>query len=277
MLHFDLRTPDSAYDFILRMCKMTGQEFIEDFHVNCSADFEIFWEKHYSQLKSINSDRIKIYAFHITGSLDRCNSIKKYGILNLQAMLSSHSILNEMLNKYGVQIDIEHKLLIYKKKIYDIDYSNYRGKFNLYGLDKQLSSIAYRVSYDYTVNGFLCTDDVFSYGTNIHLRPEFLLDLTNAFPDLKALEEEWVSKTCSYRIDYYTYTNQLQRFNFSLDEYRDPPCENWDCLNDNEKILKWMLSHAISRAFEELGETYLYLRDELGVPPNQIISYTELN
>ena len=64
MLHFDLRTPDSAYDFILRMCKMTGQEFIEDFHVNCSADFEIFWEKHYSQLKSINSDRIKIYAFH---------------------------------------------------------------------------------------------------------------------------------------------------------------------------------------------------------------------
>lgn len=39
MLHFDLRTPDSAYDFILRMCKMTGQEFIEDFHVNCSVHY----------------------------------------------------------------------------------------------------------------------------------------------------------------------------------------------------------------------------------------------
>lgn len=277
MLHFDLRTPDSAYAFILSMCKITGQEFIEDFYVNCSADFETFWEKHYSQLKNIDSDRIKIYAFHITGSLDHCNSIKKYGILNLQSMLSSPSILNEMLNKYGVQINIERKLLFYKNKTYDIDYSNYRGKFNLYGLEKHLSSIAYRVSYDYTVNGFLCTDDIFSYGTNIHLRPEFLLDLANAFPELKVLEEEWVSKTCSYRIDYYTYTKQLQRFNFSLDEYRDPPCENWDYLNDNEKIIKWMLSHAISRAFEELGETYLYLKDELGVPPNQIISYTELN
>lgn len=277
MLHFDLRTPDSAYYFILDMCEMTGQEFIEDFHIDCSADFEAFWEKHYSRLKRINSDRIRIYAFHVTGSLDRCNSIKKYGIQNLQSMLSSRSILNEMLNKYGVRIDIEHKLLIYKNSSYDIDYEKYRGKFNLYGLDKHLSSIACRVFYDYTVNGFLCIDNVFSYGTNIHLRPEFLLDLANAFPELQALEDEWVTNTCSYRIDYYTYTNQLQRFNFSLDEYRDPPCENWDYLSDNEKILKWMLSRAISRAFNQLGETYLYLKDELSVPPNQIISYTELS
>ncbi len=277
MLHFDLRTPDSAYYFVLDMCKMTGQEFVSDFHIDCNGDFETFWDKHYIQLKKINPENIRIYAFHITGSLDNCNSIKKYGLLNLQAMLSSPSILSEKLIKYGVKFDIDRKELIYKKDSFDIDYDNYRGRYNLYGLDKYLSSIAYRVFYDYTVNGFLCCDDVFSYGTNIHLRPEFLLDLTNAFPDLRALEEEWINNTYSYRIDYYTYTNQLERFNFSLDEYRDPPCENWDCLNDNEKIVKWMLSHAIERSFDRLGETYLYLKNELHVPPEQIISYTKLN
>ena len=43
MLHFDLITSDSAYYFVLDMCEMTGQEFIEDFYIDCSANFETFW------------------------------------------------------------------------------------------------------------------------------------------------------------------------------------------------------------------------------------------
>lgn len=276
MLNFNLSTPDLAYDFILDVCKMTGQEFLKDFRIECHSDFEIFWKKHFSYFKTINPDKIRIYAFHITGSLDDCNSIKKHGILNLQSLLSSNSLFNQMLKKYGVQIDIDRKLLIYNNESYDINYEKYRNKCNLYGLDNYLKSIAHRIFYDYTVNGFLCNDNVFNYGTRIHLRPEFLLDLSNAFPKLCKLEEEWINNACSYKIDYYTYIYQLPRFTFDLDEYRNPPCKNWDYLFDNEKIIKWMLFYAICRMDNGLGETALYLKDSLSVPPNQIVSYTKL-
>ena len=276
MLTFDLRTPDLAFEFVLNMLNMTGRDFTQEYFVNCNHDFEELWRKNYHHLKTIHADEIKIMAFHITASLDDCESIKENGIHNLQEVLSCDSIMNQMLSKYGVQINIDECTLVYKGRVYNIDYADYKGRFNLHGIDKHLSSISYRIYYDFTVNGFLCCDNVFSYGTNIHLRPEFILDLVNAFPDLQIMQEEWINLSNSYRIDYFAYVDQLHRFNFSLDEYRDPPCEEWDQLNDNDKIVKWMLFHAIDRAYDELGQTYLYLKDDLSVPPEQIISCQKL-
>lgn len=43
---------------------------------------------------------------------------------------------------------------------------------------------------------------------------------------------------------------QVHRFNFELDEYMDPPYEDWIELNDAMKLKKWMLSHTIDRAVE---------------------------
>lgn len=42
------------------------------------------------------------------------------------------------------------------------------------------------------------------------------------------------------------------------------------------KLKKWMLSHAIDRAHDDLGMTILYIKDDVIIPANQIIDITEL-
>ena len=64
--------------------------------------------------------------------------------------------------------------------------------------------------------------------------------------------------------------------NFELDEYRDPPYEDWFDLDDDMKLKKWMLSHAIDRAHDDLGMTILYIKDDVIIPANQIIDISEL-
>lgn len=71
--------------------------------------------------------------------------------------------------------------------------------------------------------------------------------------------------------------DQVHRFNFELDEDRDPPYEGWTELNDELKLKKWMLSHAIDRAVNRLGEQFLYVRDDVSIPPNQIVEVNLLD
>lgn len=44
----------------------------------------------------------------------------------------------------------------------------------------------------------------------------------------------------------------------------------WDDLDDNDKAIKWMLGRAIDRAFDELSDTYLYVRSIFYIPAEQI-------
>lgn len=43
------------------------------------------------------------------------------------------------------------------------------------------------------------------------------------------------------------------------------------------RLLQWMLSHAIDRAVNGLGEQFLYVRDDVSIPPNQIVEVNLLD
>lgn len=270
LMDFDLRTTDSAFDFVQDLLGMTGQQFIHEYMVECEGDYERLWERHYNQLKHIDASRIRIWAFHITGSLDHCRSIKQEGLRNLHYALSTNSAMSRMFRKYGLLFDVVQKTMEFEQTIYDVDYSIYRGRCNLYGRDEQLSSIAYRLSQDYCVNGFMCHDDPASYGFDVHIRPEFIVDLVNMFPQLSELDLEWRRQSTSYKVHFFTYLHQLEGFNFELDNFRDPPYEVWNDLEANDKVIKWMLGRAIARSFDELCEIYLYVKADSFVPPEQI-------
>lgn len=47
-------------------------------------------------------------------------------------------------------------------------------------------------------------------------------------------------------------------------------------LDDEMKLKKWMLSHAIDRANNDLGMQFLYIRDDVIIPPTQIESIEEM-
>ena len=90
------------------------------------------------------------------------------------------------------------------------------------------------------------------------------------FPELSELDLEWRRCSTSYKVNFFAYLDQLERYNFDLDEYRDPPYARWDDLDDNDKAIKWMIGRAIDRAFDELGDTYLYVRSNFYIPAEQI-------
>ena len=275
-MDYDLRTCDSAYYFVLSFMGMMPDEYITELVIECENNFERFWKRNYDRIAEVNISNVRIMAFHVVGSLDGCKEIQSKGLMNLQEVLSSDTSLNRLLNKAGIEFDLNAKTVNCNGKSYDIDYEQYRHRHCLSGIDEELSSVAHRVFYDFCVNGFLLNDNVFDYGTDIHERPEFLMTLGKIFPQAQKLECFWRSRAKSYRIDFYATIDQVHRFNFELDEYRDPPYEGWYELDDEMKIKKWMLSHAIDRATDGLGMQCLYVRDDVIIPPNQLLEVSIL-
>lgn len=273
-MNFDLRTCDAAYYFVLDFMDMTPDEY--ERIINCENDFETFWNRNIEYIKSVDISGLRLMAFHVVGSLDGCREIKEKGLMNLQTVLSEETNLKRMLERAGVTFDIQNKLMYCNGNSYDIDYEKYRGHHFLTGIDKKLGHVAHRVYYDFCVNGFMAIDNIYNYGTNIHERPEFLMTLGKLLPQAQKVEAIWKYKAKSYRVDFYATVDQVHRFNFELDEYRNPPYEGWFELDDEMKLKKWMLSHAIDRAHDNLGMTILYVKDDVIIPANQIISVSEI-
>lgn len=272
MYNFDLRSADSAYDFLLTFFGMSGQEYIEELIINSHNDFNEFWERNAARVKNVNIQDIRVWGFHVVGSLDECREIRSHGLKNLQRVLSEDTQLHRMLKSYGVDFCIQKRLLMYKGEKYNIDYDWYRHNDYSMPPDKYLKPIAHRVYYDYCVNGFMMNDDVFSYGTNIHERPEFIMKLSDAFPDLKKMEDEWAELSKSYKVNFYATIDQIHHFNFDLNETQEELTDD-----EIEQIKRWLVSYAIDRANSDLfSGVFLYVKDEIDIPPEQITSCEEI-
>lgn len=272
MYDFDLRTPDSSHHFLLAFFEMSGKDYIEELVINSNNDFEVFWERNAIRVKKIKLDDIRVWGFHVVGSLDECREICSQGLKNLQKVLCGDTQLSNMLKSYGVFFDIESHLLIYKGKEYNVDYDWYRYNDYSKSPDKLLQPIAHRVYCDYGVNGFMMNDDVFSYGTNIHERPEFMMKLSKAFPDLKNMEDEWAERSKSHKVNFFATIDQIHHYNFDINQIQE---ELTDYVT--EQIKRWMVSHAIDRANCNLSaQVFLYVKDEIDIPPGQITSCEEI-
>lgn len=220
-MKFDLRSCDSAYKFVLDIMKMSADEYITEYVMNSNNNFEIFWKRNEKKVEKIGLNNLELMAFHVVGALDECKEIKNKGIMNLQDVLRGDTIFSRKLYEIGIVFDIENKILISNGKKFNIDYDNYKESHFLYGIDSKLKSIAHRIYYDYCVNGFLLNDDVLNYGTDIHERPEFLMTLAELLPEVRELEEYWRNHSKSYIVNFYARIDQIQRFNFELDEKRN--------------------------------------------------------
>ena len=110
-MDFDLRTCNSAFDFILDLLQMKSNEYVEELIMNSGNDFEVFWERNIDRIAKVNVHDIKVMAFHVLGSLDQCEEIKKNGLKNLQMVLSENTIFSRLLKRQGL-------LLIFMKRQY---------------------------------------------------------------------------------------------------------------------------------------------------------------
>lgn len=267
-----------AYKFLLDFLDIAGEDFIMDYIVECNKDFETFWRKHFDRLESVDISSLRIMAFHITATQDECTEIKENGLKNLQKVLSEDTRLKSFLANYDIAFNIPRRTVTAKDKVININYDDYRGKFRLSQYEKSISAVAHRIYYDYLVNSFMSNDNVFDYGTEIHKRPEFFIQLIKLFPQLKEAEQKWIEQSKSYKITFFAYPEQIQPFSFELDNIEDPPFDDWSDLSVQQRLKKQLLSYSIDRAFRwGRDETFLYIKDNIDIPPEQIVSCEEIH
>jgi len=237
-----------------------------EYIVECGKDLELFWERNKSKFDSLDIHDVRFVAFHVTGSLDDCDEIQKHGIGNLQYVLSCDTTLSKLLGKCDIHFDIESRTMIIGKAKYNIDYDFYlrRGTKSL--IEERLESVAYRIYYDFCIDGFMYNDNVENYGTDIHKRPEFITTLIELSPKAEKLDAYWKSISKPYKVFFYAVADQIHKFTFDLEENCNPYT-----VYEQDAVKKWMVINAVDRAFEPCHECVLYVRDNVHILPEQII------
>lgn len=205
---------------------------------------------------------------------DECAEIKASGVKNLQKVLSEKNKLTTLLSKYGVEFDVDNKILIAGNKIIDIDYNKYRGRFEFSSYEKKIERVAHKIFYDFQINGFFSNSDVLRYGTEIHIRPEFLYNLTELLPYLKEAEDIWRKKSKGYIVTFLADFKDFAWYSFYDNEY-----EYLEDEKSKQQLKKWMVSRAINRSFngiDDYSEIYAYMNGETIIKPEQIVDCIEI-
>lgn len=273
---FDIRTVDAAYEFVLALTGMNRLEFIMEYRVECEGNIEEFWDRNFDRIDAVDISDLKIIGFHVVSSLDDCAEIKQNGLWNLQRVLTEDTMLRRVLEQHGLTFDVANSKMVYKGQTWDIEYEKYNGRYDLTDEEELLDWIANRIYYDYCVNGFLFCKDVTRYGTQIHERPEFIIKLVELFPDLGEMESWWKENGTPYEVVFYATPEQMMGGFFGISEQDDEP-RYWYEPTDEQKIKKKLLSLAIEGTNGELDQLILLIKDELSLPPEQIIECNVLD
>lgn len=269
---FNITTSDAAYDFLLDTLGLYAGELIMEYLVDCSGNVDIFVERNLQRLANLDIFDVRFIAYHVTASLDDCEEIKRTGIRDLRYVLSHNTMLSNFLDRGGIKFDIENHIMLVDGNRFNIDYDDYRNRQLRTSEEKLLESIAHRVCYDFCVDGFLTSDDIKNYGTDIDKRPEFILKLINVSPKAKELDKFWRSNSKPYKVYFYVTADQIHKFTFNLKNNNLPYSAS-----EQEQIKRWMLGWAVDRAFNPCGNLYIYIRDHEYVPPEQIINCELMN
>lgn len=162
-------------------------------------------------------------------------------------------------------MNIENKALVVDEKVIDIDYDKFKGRFGLTHEEEYIREVARKMYYDPQVNAFFSIDDIVHYGTEIHRRPEFLMNLSNLVPGIKEVEKIWRNKSMGYIVTFLAEFDQFAWFSFYDYEH-----EYWDDEESKLEFKKWLIYKAVSRSFDRGGsEIFAYMGSGVTIRPEQ--------
>jgi hypothetical protein len=215
--------------------------------------------------KLFESD-LKLVALHVTTNKDECQSIKKFGLVNLQQAILLDTPLGQYLKNEGVYIDIDNKEIHFKDRVYYID-KKYKGI-----RDSDKDFVPYKLYEDYQVNSFLSYENVLEYG--VQNMPEFLHNLSRLL-NSNDIGFNWMKqKNNCYIVKFITpFSNCANDTFFTGDDSALNKNDFKYFDNDELELMKrkWLIYQSLSVITNSLfsnivRELYCPLRFEVTVP-----------
>ena len=275
IMFFDITSKDNALEFlvnILGVSKSEIMEFVEK--VPNSYCIHDFLEAKNIDLKSRSLQNLELIAFHITTNSNECQEIQKYGLLNLQQVLTMDTQLHQYLNQLKIIFDIPLKKLWIDKTPVNIEY-----KYNIEGKTKKtekLNKIARKIYSDYQINGFFSIEHEKAYGGNVHERPEILDNLKCIFKNGNEIENTWITKTKAYLVKFKAPLYSFAWYNFYDKEF---------CYEEDFVEQVGIKNKLIELAFSVIKDFYIhnsspeiicYLKGAATIPLFDIIEIKEI-
>lgn len=264
---FDITNPDASYDWLYSVLNIEKGNLVSDYRLECNSDFDIFAEKHFSEIESMDIDRLELVVFHVTTNGDGCAEIKKNGLKDLQKVLQEETELSMFLKERGIWFDIPSKTMHVGGKDFDIDHKKYTNWDRMIKQVDALYNIGRKIFYDHQVNGFLFSRDIYDYGT-IHNAPEFLLTLSEFGKVTVRVDDAWEAVTKPYVVKYKARIADFEYYTFYGDqeEYLEDHKNKWIGLK------KLLFQKAVDSAFSDLSsDIYAYMKPGRVIEPERII------
>lgn len=251
---YDIRSSEHALNTLVNLTNVSEKMWIE--YNKREDEFKYFEDLvHYVTVThgdcQINYEFLNFVFQHITTSSENCETIRKYGILDLkQAYCAQNSELNKFLHDYDIDIDLSNHTLNYDGKKYDISYKHCIPNNREEDCCKKIGRRFYS---DYSICGFLSIKKE-PYLGDVHSRPEILKNIDSLLG--LNLSEKWILTHKAYEV--------IAKVSGKDIEYAgDTTCD------EKEKIF-YYLNNAYYIAFKGQQEVIFYIKKNVQIPARNI-------
>lgn len=247
--------PEDILMYIATNKNLTVDDFIEHFNIN---------------IEELLGKELYLCCLHVTTNNNNCESIKEYGLTNLQDSIKLNTPLAKYLKEKGVDVDIEDERINYNEKEFDISLE--KDKFG------NLDMVHYKFFKDYQINAFFSNSNVLNYGGGVRHRPEILYNLSELLNN-RNIEYDWLQRNNKcYVIKYKAKVSDFTHYTFELP--RD--YHLYDSVYNEKRKIKWIIKSCISIIHDNnfyssiIPEIYAYMNFDVVVPYSNIVDiYTE--
>lgn len=270
---FDIRNATYAKRFLEEWLDINEDSIINYIaESRTGTDANEFCDINKIEIESKSVEKIRYVASHVTTTIDNLEYHKNNGLMDLASLLSSDSPMSQYLLSFGLNFDIENKELQYNDTVYNIDY--YRDDkskfFDRDSLEGKIDSIAHKVCYDNQISAFFTMKGDKEYLSQIHLRPEFLINISKFCK--KDLENAWIRKAKSYVIEFEEKFENFEWFSFYYDKE-----DYYEDLESKMIHRRWMVNKALNTIwndyyYDSISDEFAYMKPDYIIPWSNVIN-----
>lgn len=276
-MRFDLRNADKAMKFVSEFTKIDESMIIELISKSPSGIDADDYIKHFKiDLDSLQIEDVRYIVSHVTTSIDNLEFMKNNGLMDLATLLSLESPLSSYLKRFDVSFEIENKLMFFKNQCFNVDY--YREGKDKYisreSHEGRIDSVAHKICYDNQISAFFSMEGDKKYLTQIHRRPEILINLSNLCK--VDLQNPWAKEATGYVVVFEEKFENFEWFTFYDEKY--------DYLEDmfSKKLLrKFVISKALNLLWDSYhcdhkSNRFAYMAKDYIIPWSNVIECREI-